>query len=123
MKRDPYKALCKTCGTQLVVGLSELKKHSDSKKHQDNTKATKTTKPITEMVTTDKTLEQVRRAEIKLAAFVVEHNLSFTVTDHLSDLVVKVFPDSAIARKYKSKHTKTRSIIKHVLADQFKDEL
>ena len=41
--------------------------------------------------------EQVKQAELKVAAFIVEHNLLFQVMDHLSDLVSKTFPDSKIA--------------------------
>jgi hypothetical protein len=123
LKKDPYKAFCTLCDKELVAGLSELRKHGDSKRHKEKAKAVTTTKPITEMVTTDRTVEQVKRAEMKIAAFVVEHNLAFQVTDHLSDLVSDIFHDSAIANKFRCKHTKTRNIIKHVLADHYQDEL
>ena len=43
------------------------------------------------MVTSYVKAEQVRRAEIKVAAFVVEHNLPFQLMDHLSDLVTDIF--------------------------------
>ena len=39
------------------------------------------------------------------------HNLSFQSADHLSDLISTMFPDSRIAAKFSSKHTKTKSII------------
>ena len=42
--------------------------------------------------------EQVKKAEIKMATFVVEHNQPFAVMDHLSDLVKVIFPDSNIAK-------------------------
>ena len=51
------------------------------------------------MMTTDRTLEQVKGTEMKIAAFVIEHNLQFQVTDHLSDLVGSSFPDLTIAKK------------------------
>ena len=43
--------------------------------------------------------------------------------DHLSDLVTDVFPDSQIAAKFKCKHTKARSVVKHVLADPCREEV
>ena len=43
--------------------------------------------------------------------------------DHLSDLVTTAFPDSKIALEFSSKHTKTRSIVKHVIAKRFRCEL
>lgn len=75
------------------------------------------------MVIHDSLQEQVKRAEIKFAAFTAEHNLPFTVMDHLSDLVKDAFPDSAIANKVKCKHTKRRCIIKNVLASKFRNDI
>ena len=92
VRKDPYKAFCNTCGKELTAGLSELRKHHSSKKHQELANAVKTTRPITEMVSIDTTVEMVKRAEIKMAAFVVEHHLPFQAMDHLSDIVTDIFP-------------------------------
>ena len=43
--------------------------------------------------------------------------------DHLSDLVGKAFPDSKVALEISCKHTKTRSIVKNVIAKRFNMEL
>ena len=43
--------------------------------------------------------------------------------DHLSDLVTDIFSDSEIAKQFHSKHTKSRAIVKHVLAGHFREEL
>ena len=123
VRRNCYRAFCKVCDKELIAGLSELKKHQESKKHQSKEATVKKTRSIAEMVTTDTVSEQVKQAEIKMATFVVEHNLPFAVMDHLSDVVKDVFPDSNIASKFKSKHTKTRSIIKNVLAKQFRCDI
>ena len=71
------------------------------------------------MITTDSTLEQVERAEIKAAAFVVEHHLSFKMMDRFSDLVSDMFHDFTITNKFSSENTKVKGIIKHVIADDF----
>ena len=52
----------------------------------------KGTKSIAEMVITDTVWDQVKSAEIKMPAFIAEHNLPFSVMDHLSDLVKELFP-------------------------------
>ena len=98
VKNNPYKAYCKICNKDLVAGLSELKKHHSSKKHLDKSKVLISTRPITEIITKDTTSEQIKRAEIKMAAFVVVHRSSFKSMDHLSDLVSDIFPDSTIAK-------------------------
>ena len=87
MKTDPYKAYCRTCGKELVAGLSELKKHSSTKKHQENMLSISQSRPITQMLSRDYHSEQVKKAEIKVAAFIAEHNLPFCIMDHLSGLV------------------------------------
>lgn len=98
-----------------------MRKHQSSKKHQENDSAVSTARPITDMVVSDTITQKVKMAEIKIAAFVVEHHLPFQAMDHLSDLVSSIFPDSEIAQSFHSKHTKTRAIVKHVLADNFRD--
>ena len=115
----PYKASCTICGKELVAGLSELKKHLHSKKHQEQAKSVTTTRPITTMIVSDTISEKVKRAEVKMTAFLVKHHLPFQSMDHLSDLVTDIFPDSEIAAKFQSKHTKPRAIVKHILADHF----
>ena len=106
---------------ELVAGLSELKKHLQSKKHQELSKAVTGTRPITTMIVADTISE--KEAEVKMAAFLVEHHLPFQAMDHLSDLVTDIFPGSEIAAQFHSKHTKTRAIVKHVIADHFRGGL
>ena len=45
---------------------------------------------------------QVIRAEVKVANFMVEHNVPLAVPDHLSPLFRDIFSDSSIAKKYAS---------------------
>ena len=44
---------------------------------------------------------------MKVANFMVEHNVPFAVADHLSPLLRVVFPDSQIVKRYSSARTKT----------------
>ena len=81
------------------------------------------TQQITKMIVTETISEKVLRAEMKMAAFLVEHHLPFQAMDHLSDLITDIFPDSEIAGQFQSKHTKSRAIVKHVLADHFRAQL
>lgn len=67
--------------------------------------------------------DAVKEKELQLAAFISEHNLSFIVMDHLSNLLPKLCSDSKIAADVKCKQTKTKSIITNALAPHFHLEL
>ena len=97
--------------------------HKKTKGYQEKATTASTTRPITEMAICDSLTEKVQGAEIKMAAFMVEHHLPFQIMDHLSNLVSDVFLDSDIAKKFQSKHTKNRYIVKHVIANQFRTVL
>lgn len=57
-------------------------------------------------------------AELKMAAFIAEHNVAFLATDHLVPLQKSMFPDSEIAKSVKCSRTKTAAIIKNVFGVQ-----
>ncbi|XP_072384804.1 zinc finger BED domain-containing protein 5-like [Diabrotica undecimpunctata] len=66
-----------------------------------------------------KTQEQeIKEAEIRLAAFIAEHNLPFTAMEHLPNLIKKICPDSKIAEGLACSRTKTSAIVKNVLGRQ-----
>ena len=55
---------------------------------------------LSQMLTQDCHSDQMKKAEIKVAAFIVEHNLPF---HHLSGLISVSFPDSWIVQEFCSK--------------------
>lgn len=57
---------------------------------------------------------------MKVANFIVEHNLPLAVADHLSPLLRDIFPVSETAVKYACARTKTTCIINGSLAPHFK---
>lgn len=67
--------------------------------------------------TPDDTTE-ARRGEIRLASFIVEHNLSFSLANHLPKLVQALCPDSEIAKKLVLGRTKCSSIVNNVIGSQ-----
>ena len=71
-------------------------------KHKSLSKAVTSTQQITKMIVTETIGEKVKRAEMKMAAFLVEHHLPFQAMDHLSDLITNIFPDSEIAGQFQS---------------------
>ncbi|KAF0687418.1 Uncharacterized protein FWK35_00036478, partial [Aphis craccivora] len=85
-------------------------------------------KPIQFFAETTPSLEKrtnrsVQNAEIKLAGYFAEHNIPFLASDHLTDLLKEIFPDSDIAKLMSMKRTKTTAIIKNVIGATQKNEL
>ena len=62
-------------------------------------------------------------AEMHMAGFISEHNLSFDIMDLFSDLLPELCPDSKIAAHFKSKCTKSKCIVRNALALNFHGEL
>lgn len=63
---------------------------------------------------------QIIRAEVKMANFIVEHNLPLAISDHLTPLVRDIFNDSMVAKKYASRRTKATSILNFAIAPHFR---
>ena len=62
---------------------------------------------------------QAIEAEVRWATFIVKHNIYFLASDHATKLFSKIFPDSAITKKFSCSHTKTTAIVKKALAPHF----
>ena len=63
--------------------------------------------------------DQAIEAEVRWATFVAKHNISFLASDHATKLFSKIFPDSAIAKRFSCSHTKTTDIVNKALAPHF----
>ena len=57
---------------------------------------------------------------MKIANFMVEHNVPFAVGDHLTLLIHDIFPDSQIAKQYSSCRIKTTSVLNLAIAPHFR---
>ena len=64
-------------------------------------------------------LFQVTRAEVKIAVLMAENNIPLTFSNHLSRVLLKLFPDSKIAQKYSAAATKTTCMINGTIAPRF----
>ena len=65
----------------------------------------------------------MRRAEVKMTATMVKHNVPLAFADHLSPLLRDIFPDSEIAKVYNSAKTKTTCILNGALRPFYLGEL
>lgn len=118
---------CRACNTDGAAGLSEVKKHAAGSKHQSNVAGQKKQPTLLELSVPKKDADLQQRAregEIRIAAFIAEHNLPFAVVDHLPHLMRTVCSDSQIARNIIScGKTKCSKIITNVIGEVSREEL
>ena len=109
---------CKLCRSHFSVahgGFNDATQHVQGLNHLQRLKDAQSTSTIASAFSRSHSevdlCPKVISAEIMMSYFIAMHNLSFQSADHLSDLVSAIFPDSRIAARFSSKHTKTKSII------------
>ncbi|KAK3863118.1 hypothetical protein Pcinc_031060 [Petrolisthes cinctipes] len=107
---DDYSAYCNVCKSTLVTKVSTLKRHSSSRRHTEGL-ARQTVAPAAQPPPPDSDDDPVTRAEIKLTAFLAEHNVSINTVNYLTSLLKDIFPDSNIASKLSLQRTKATRIL------------
>lgn len=99
----PQGKLCKFCNDPIAGGLTHIERHAERKAHKAAESAAHETPDVTTYV--DKLFKEsssavvAKRLEVRLSAFVAEHNLSFAIMDHLSALLKSTITDSEIVKK------------------------
>ena len=117
---DQY-AWCVPCTRDIKIcasGVYDVREHLKTKLHGRNVKSSSQHAPMTTFFRRQSVdvPESVTTAEVLFSFFVAEHNLPANVTDHFTDLVPRLFPDSAIAKAFRCKRTKTTQIVRRCLA-------
>lgn len=114
---------CSACHVHISVshGKMEVRKHSASKKHKQNCTAVAKQPSVLDMPSVSgkkKLHESVQESEIRLAAFICEHDLPIRTVEHMPKLIQAICPDSAIAKELKCGRTKLTSIVNHVTGEE-----
>ncbi|KAB0790621.1 hypothetical protein PPYR_14935 [Photinus pyralis] len=124
-EEDNTKAFCKVCNVSLKAELHVLKLHDACQRHKQNLSAKKAqpfiekfTLPIPTIIRND-----VKVAEIKLAGFFAEHNVPFTLVDHLVPLLKEIAPDSRTLSDMQLGRTKLTALVKNVIGLEHKNDL
>lgn len=115
-------AYCKICDQNITSGKSEIYRHSLSQRHKQLAMSVKNTKEVTKALFTPTDMK-VRRGELKWAAMLAEKNLPISLIDTLIPVAESIYKDSDIAKKMKSKRTKTSCLITNVLGPEFDNSL
>ncbi|XP_041978531.1 uncharacterized protein LOC121735744 isoform X1 [Aricia agestis] len=118
--KGPDFAYCKVCSCDINItrgGKNDIKRHKETKKHESNKLKIRGQQSLDQMITKKSTsLEKlVKQSEIRIAAFIVEHNIPINVMEHFPDLIRAVCPDSEVAKRITCGRTKTTKIISEVL--------
>ena len=66
---------------------------------------------------------KVKESEIRIAAFIAEHDLAFNVVEHLPQLIKAICPDSTVAKQIKCGRTKATAFVKNVLGKSSFEEI
>ncbi|XP_050515459.1 uncharacterized protein LOC114328932 isoform X2 [Diabrotica virgifera virgifera] len=65
----------------------------------------------------------IKEAELHLAAFITEHNLSYNVMEHLPALMKNFCKDPEVVKKIKCGRTKCASLVKNVIGRGNEEEI
>ena len=91
-KGNTSQPFCKVCDKFLQYSKTSLKRHLATSLHQNRSAATGTTSTITSLFTKAASQEQTSSMEIKLCAFLADHNLPVSLSDDLLDFLRSLFP-------------------------------
>lgn len=124
-KNSKTSAKCITCNVTIGTEMASLNRHLHSKKHNLSSNSVSKTPSVMESFSPKFTplIQKVKSAEIKLVAFVAEHNIPFLAMDHLSELIKNLDPESEVLKNIQLKRTKSTSIMKNVIGRTHKEYL
>ena len=95
-------------------GAHDIQKHIKTEKHIRNEQCFQGVSKINTFVKIPQTESAVTSAECMVTNFIIEHNLLVSASDHMTELIKQICPDSAIAKKFQCKRTKTTHIVQEM---------
>ena len=113
---------CKKAVSCAHMGKGDVQRHCDptSKSiHNNNLKAIKSSSKIQFSKESAPNLS-VLKAELLHVNPIVQHNLPFSLADHLSKMYPAMFPDSQIAKRFACARTKTTQILNGAMMPELK---
>lgn len=120
---------CMVCGDDYLAGKSALKKHIKTTKHSKNSKSHANLIPANKM---PRVLQQssiknkTSAAELRIAMFIVEHNIAHRTTDHLVSLIKTISSDCSepdVINNIKCNRTKATALINNAVGSYGQEEL
>ena len=85
--KGPEYAYCKVCDSHLKAGCKyDMVRHATMPKHVDKCKAIFKNANVTTFIPDIKHSDK-HKSELRIAAFIAEHNLPIAIADHLTELI------------------------------------
>ncbi|KAK1880620.1 N-(5'-phosphoribosyl)anthranilate isomerase [Dissostichus eleginoides] len=123
-------SVCRQENSCAHQGVRDISRHVEGKGHRAKEQPLNSVSSIAQFYVPETSVggmsvqeAKTRRAEVKVAVAMVQHNVPFAVADHFSPLYKECFRDSPTAQGFKSASTKTTCIINEAVAPHFKKEL
>ncbi|XP_008189985.1 uncharacterized protein LOC103311924 [Acyrthosiphon pisum] len=109
---------CRTCACDCKGGISAVQKHNSSKKHIELSSNAKVDSVFNmpSMIKQKAVLKNIKETEIRIASFVVEHNIPINVSDHIVSLINSIQLQPKYLAKLTCDRTKCTAIINNVIA-------
>lgn len=123
-EKSNYYCHCKFCFDDYLGGISAVRKHSQSEKHKKNASSVSTRidhLPLVLKVKDNKF--KTKEAELRIAMFIVEHNIALRTSDHLVQLIKHINPESEIVQNIFSNRTKSIMLVNNVIGSCAFDDL
>ena len=111
------KPFCKVCTSWLTSAKTSLKRHAESQKHQGNVKLSRVgkTSSIEQLVRQTPTSDVTTSIEVKLCAFIAEHDLPLSFSENMVTLLRSFCPNDSALSRVKLGKQKITNIIRQVL--------
>ena len=119
-KMRPY---CRICEIMVTCSKTGIKRHQMSKKHQEKVKTTTTSSSLCQMMSRVTMAEATTTIEVKLCAFIAQHNLPLSLVDDIVELLRSLFPNDAPLKNAKLGKQKATNIVRQVLGFDYLREL
>lgn len=119
-KMKPY---CNLCEKFLTCSKTGVKRHKLSKKHQENLNSKSRTSSIRQMMNQATTADASTSMEVKLCAFVAQHNMPLSLTDDMVRLLRSLFPNDAALKNVRLGKQKATNIVRQVLGFNYVKEM
>ena len=101
-------ARCDTCQCDFSIrhgGSYDIHKHLQTTKHKSKVQCLEGVSKIYTFVNVPSSVSAVISSECTFTTFLVEHNIPVNVSDHFTELIKVICPDSKIAKNYQCKRT------------------